>query len=129
MTPSTVPWNERWRAWRQEYPGKIRSAGVNVARAFELVWQGHPASLIAMVICTLIGAGIPAGQAYVAKLIVDGVVAGSQAHVDAMAGFQSVLPWLLLELGLVIVVAEARELPGPHVDTPEHLAAVRRLMG
>ena len=34
-----------------------------------------------------------------------------------------------LELGLVIVVAEARELPGPHVDTPEHLAAVRRLMG
>ncbi len=103
MTPTTVTWNERWRAWRQEYPGKIRSASINVARAFELVWQGHPASLIAMVICTLIGAGIPAGQAYVAKLIVDGVVAGAQAHVDAMTGLQSVLPWLLLELGLVIV--------------------------
>ncbi len=96
-----------------ENPAKIRAASVNVGRAFELVWQGHPASLIVMVVCTLIGAGIPAGQAYVAKLIVDAVVAGAQAHTDPLTGLQSVAPWLLLELGLVVLdtaVGQARTL-------------------
>ena len=103
MTHTQVTLRDRWRAWRQEYPAKIRSASVNVGRAFELVWQGHPASLLAMVACTLIGAGIPAGQAYVGKLIVDAVVAGAQAGIEPMAGLQSVAPWLLLELALVVL--------------------------
>ncbi len=103
MTHTQVTLGDRWRAWRQEYPAKIRSASVNVGRAFELVWQGHPASLVAMVACTLIGAGIPAGQAYVGKLIVDAVVSGAQSGVDPMAGLQSVAPWLLLELALVVL--------------------------
>ncbi len=104
---------QRWRAWLAENPAKIRAASVNVGRAFELVWQGHPASLIVMVVCTLIGAGIPAGQAYVAKLVVDAVVAGAQTHTDPLAGLQSVAPWLLLELGLVVLdtaVGQARTL-------------------
>ncbi|HRE27592.1 MAG TPA: hypothetical protein PK954_13225, partial [Anaerolineales bacterium] len=71
-------WQEHWRAWWRENPAKIRAAGMNVGRAFELVWEGHPPSLVAMVACTLIAAGIPAGQAYAAKLIVDSVVAGAQ---------------------------------------------------
>ncbi|MBL8093516.1 MAG: ABC transporter ATP-binding protein [Anaerolineales bacterium] len=102
---------DRWQAWANEYPAKIRSATVNVGRAFELVWEGHPASLIAMVVCTLIGAGIPAGQAYAAKLIVDAVVAGAQAGIDPIAGLQSVAPWLVLELALVVLdtaVSQAR---------------------
>ncbi len=102
---------DKWQAWANEYPAKIRSATVNVGRAFELVWEGHPASLIAMVVCTLIGAGIPAGQAYAAKLIVDAVVAGAQAGIDPIAGLQSVAPWLVLELALVVLdtaVSQAR---------------------
>ncbi|HRF46535.1 MAG TPA: ABC transporter ATP-binding protein [Anaerolineales bacterium] len=106
-------WQEHWRAWWRENPAKIRAAGMNVGRAFELVWEGHPPSLVAMVACTLIAAGIPAGQAYAAKLIVDSVVAGAQAGVDPMAGLQAVAPWLLLELGLVVLdtaVSQARSL-------------------
>jgi len=106
-------WQEHWRAWLRENPAKIRAAGMNVGRAFELVWEGHPPSLVAMVACTLIAAGIPAGQAYAAKLIVDSVVAGAQMGIEPMTGLQSVAPWLLLELGLVVLdtaVSQARSL-------------------
>jgi ATP-binding cassette subfamily B protein len=46
----------------------------NTPRAFRLVWDcGWPATL-AMAGLTLLAAALPAAQAWVAKLIVDGVV-------------------------------------------------------
>ncbi len=100
---------QNWRPWWGERRQKIGSAAVNVARAFRLVWAGHPPSAAVMLICTLVGAALPASQAYVGKLIVDGVVAGIDTHTDPWLGLQRVMPILALELVLVIGGAANRQ--------------------
>jgi len=89
--------SERW--------SKIRQSALNVRRAFSLVWQAHPPSALAMAGCTLIGALLPASQAWLGKLIVDSVVASINARTSAEAGLQAVLPYLLIEFVLVITQA------------------------
>ncbi len=89
--------SERW--------SKVRQSALNVRRAFSLVWQAHPPSALAMAGCTLIGALLPASQAWVGKLIVDSVVASIGAGVSAQAGLQAVMPYLLIEFVLVLTQA------------------------
>ncbi len=84
---------------------KVGSALINVRRAFAMVWQAHPASALAMALCTVIGAFIPATQAWVGKLIVDGVVTAVRAQAGAEAGLRAVLPYLVVEFALVVVQA------------------------
>jgi ATP-binding cassette subfamily B protein len=89
--------------WIVERRVKIKDAAINVQRAFVLVWQAHPASALAMLGCTLVGAFLPVGQAWVGKLIVDVVVHAINTHAGAQAGLRAVLPYLAVEFLLLLV--------------------------
>jgi len=89
-------------AWIAERRAKIRDAAINVRRAFSVVWQAHPPSALAMLGCTLVGAFLPVGQAWVGKLIVDGVVNSINTHIGAQAGLGAVLPYLVVEFVLLV---------------------------
>jgi ATP-binding cassette subfamily B protein len=87
---------------------ELRIAYGNIPRAFRLVWQAHRTGTIGMLLVTLLAAGLPAGQAWAGKLIVDSVVASitGAAAVDAatmQAAFARVLPFLLLEFALLTI--------------------------
>jgi ATP-binding cassette subfamily B protein len=101
------------RTWLRETPPKARDAAVNVRRAFRLVWEAHSPSTLLMVLWTIVGGLLPLGQAYVAKLIVDGVVASLQAEATPMEGVRTVAPYLVAEFFLVVLqagVTQARSL-------------------
>lgn len=98
----------RWsqvRAWAAGRRAKIKDATLNIQRAFALVWQAHSPSALAMLGCTLVGALLPVGQAWVGKLIVDAVVTAINTHVGAAAGLRTVLPLLLVEFILLVTQA------------------------
>ncbi len=98
----------RWpqlKTWLAERRAKIADSARNIQRAFVLVWTAHPASALGMLACTVVGSALPAAQAWVGKLIVDGVVAAIDARAGAQAGLQAILPFLLLEFGLFVVQA------------------------
>jgi len=112
MAPMTT-WFARRSAWWSATRVKIRDAAVNVGRAFRLVWHSHPPSAALMAVWTLIGAALPAGQAWVGKLIVDAVVAAIQTQVEALAGLRSVAPLLAAEFVLLVgqaAISQARSL-------------------
>jgi ATP-binding cassette, subfamily B, bacterial len=97
--------SNRWsqlKTWIAERRVKIRDAAINVRRAFTLVWQAHPASALAMLGCTLVGAFLPVGQAWVGKLIVDAVVNSINGRIGAEAGLRAVLPLLVIEFVLLV---------------------------
>jgi ATP-binding cassette, subfamily B, bacterial len=109
MEERIAHWKSRWSATRE----KIRDAGRNVIRAFRLVWESHPASAGLMAVWTVIGAALPAGQAWVGKLIVDAVVASIRDSVGAEAGLRSILPLLAAEFILLFLqsaISQARSL-------------------
>jgi ATP-binding cassette subfamily B protein len=81
---------------------KARVAALNVRRAFALVWESHPPSALAMAACSVVGALLPAGQAWVGKLIVDAVVAAIGGHSGAEAGLRAVAPLLAAEFVLLV---------------------------
>jgi ATP-binding cassette subfamily B protein len=58
-----------------------------------------------MAASTLIGALLPASQAWVGKLIVDTVVDSINTQVGAQAGLQAVLPYLMIEFFLLAIQA------------------------
>jgi ATP-binding cassette subfamily B protein len=95
----------RWsqlNTWINERRAKIKDAAINVRRAFALVWQAHPPSALAMLGCTLVGAFLPVGQAWVGKLIVDAVVNAINTHAGAEDGLRVVLPLLAAEFVLLV---------------------------
>src|SRR5436190_13390528 len=99
---------KRWsqiREWFSERRVKIKDAAINIRRAFGLVWHSHPPSASTMAACTLIGAMLPASQAWVGKLIVDAVVTAINQHTGAEAGLRAVLPLLVIEFVLLLVQA------------------------
>ncbi len=97
----------------RETQAKARDAGINVRRAFGLVWEAHRPSALAMAACTVVGALLPAGQAWVGKLIVDAVVAAIGGHIGAQQGLRTVAPLLAAEFVLLVgqsAVNQARSL-------------------
>ncbi len=102
MIQATVRW-QRWSNWLHERREKIQDAALNIRRAFRLVWDAHKPSALAMLACTLIGALLPASQAWVGKLIVDAVVNAINQQTNASVALQAILPLLLAEFILVIV--------------------------
>jgi len=96
----------RLRGWLTEHAAKARSAAVNVRRAFALVFRAHVGSGLVMAACSLVGALLPAAQAWVGKLIVDATVHAISEQLGTSAGLRSVLPLLLLE-GLLWLVQAA----------------------
>jgi len=101
------------RARLRETPAKARDAARNIRRAFGLVWEAHHTGTLLMALWTVIGGLLPLAQAYIAKLIVDGVVNSLRAQASPMEGLRVVAPFLLAEFVLVVVqagVAQARSL-------------------
>jgi ATP-binding cassette subfamily B protein len=97
----------------RETPAKARDAAHNIRRAFGLVWEAHHTGTLLMALWTIIGGLLPLAQAYIAKLIVDGVVNSLRAEASPMEGLRVVAPFLLAEFVLVVLqagVAQARSL-------------------
>ncbi len=91
----------------------LKQAAANIPAAFRLVWDANRAVTLVMLAVTLIGALIPAAQAWVGKLIIDSVVASINGQVNAQAGLLAVLPYLLLEFIFILTqsgIAQARKL-------------------
>ena len=85
--------SERWR--------EARAAFRNVPRAFTLVWQASRLATIAMALVALISGLLPISQAWVAKLIVDAVVAAVTGGTAPMEALRTTLPFLLVEFVLL----------------------------
>ncbi|CAG0947497.1 Putative multidrug export ATP-binding/permease protein [Anaerolineae bacterium] len=101
----SVGLRNRWTRWLDEHRGNIKDAAINIRRAFGLVWESHRPSALAMLGCTLVGAMLPASQAWVGKLIVDAVVDAINNHTGAEAGLQAIAPLLAVEFVLVVLQA------------------------
>ncbi|RPI86895.1 MAG: ABC transporter ATP-binding protein [Chloroflexi bacterium] len=84
---------------------KIIDSYSNIKRAFILVIDAHKPSSAAMALSTVVGALIPPAQAWLGKLIVDGVVNAINTGIGAEAGLRSVLPYLAAELALFLLQA------------------------
>jgi ATP-binding cassette, subfamily B, bacterial len=98
----------RWTQMRTQLAErrvKIKDAALNIRRAFAIVWQAHPPSAAAMAACTIVGALLPAAQAWVGKLIVDAVVAAMNSGVGSQTGLASVLPLLAAEFVFIVLQA------------------------
>src|SRR5258707_15124106 len=106
-TESTLPVSRRAQLSKtlEERWARLADALINIRRAFGVVWQAHPPSALAMAGSTLVGALLPAGQAWIGKLIVDGVVNSISTHAGAEAGLRTVLPLLIAEFVLLVVQA------------------------
>src|SRR5205807_2419331 len=81
----------------------VRQALRNFPRAFGLVWACSRPATVGMAILTLLGGLLPASQAWAAKLIVDGVVGGIQRGLAPADGIRTVLPFVGLEFGLLLL--------------------------
>lgn len=75
----------------------------NTPQAFKLVWQAGRKNALISFGLTPIAALMPAAQAWVGKLIIDNVLKVINAGVEPQVGLQRVLPYVLLELGLVVL--------------------------
>lgn len=75
----------------------------NTPQAFKLVWQAGRKNALISFGLTPIAALMPAAQAWVGKLIIDNILKVIYAGVEPQVGLQRVLPYVLLELGLVVL--------------------------
>ena len=85
----------------------------NTPQAFRLVWSSSRYAALAGMGLTLIAALLPAAQAWVGKLVIDAIVSAVRQSVEPMAGLRLVLPYLALELALVVtssITGSARSL-------------------
>ncbi len=99
------PWSERWK--------ELRAAFRNVPRAFALVWEAHRGATLAMALITLLNGLLPISQAWMARLIIDEVVVAITGSIAPMIALRAVLPYLLVEFGLLTlgaVLTQARSL-------------------
>ncbi|HEX9787439.1 MAG TPA: ABC transporter ATP-binding protein, partial [Candidatus Binatia bacterium] len=84
-----VPLFEQWQ--------KVRASFAHTPQALRLVWQTNRLATVGLAFLTLGGALLPATQAWVGKLIVDGVVAAIQKGNDPEQ-VRAVFYYLILEL-------------------------------
>jgi ATP-binding cassette subfamily B protein len=75
----------------------------NTPYAFKLVWSSSKIAAMIGVFLTLIAAILPAGEAWVGKLIIDSIVEAAELKMSMAEGFRFVLPYLLLEFALVFI--------------------------
>jgi ATP-binding cassette subfamily B protein len=71
---------------------RLRESFAHAPRTLRLVWRSSPAGTLALGLLTVVAAVVPLGIAWVGKVIMDAVVAGSR---------DATLRWVLVELGLV----------------------------
>ena len=91
----------------------------NIPGAFRLVWEADSRDTLIMSGLTLVGALIPLGQAWVAKLIIDCVVHALNAHLEAREGLRLAIPYLAIQFVLLVlgsVVTQMRTLSEELLD-------------
>ena len=91
---------------------ELRYSFVHTPQAIGFVWRNNRWGILGLAVLTLAGALLPAAQAWVGKLIVDGVVAAIQ-HGQNHEQAKSVFYYLVLELLLILFstgVVQARRL-------------------
>jgi ATP-binding cassette, subfamily B, bacterial len=91
----------------------------NAPRAFALLWEADPKSTLGYAAITLISAALPVSQAWLTKLIIDGVLAAVRADAAPMDGLRSVLPYIGVEFALILagsVVGQVRQLIEKLID-------------
>jgi ATP-binding cassette subfamily B protein len=81
---------------------ELRRSFAHTPQALRLVWQTNRWATVGLGWLTLGGALLPASQAWVGKLIVDGVVASIQGGADPER-IKTVFVYLLIELGLFLL--------------------------
>jgi len=81
---------------------EVRQSFAHTPKAVRLVWQANRAATVGLAFLTLAGALLPASQAWVGKLIVDGVVASIQGGHDSEQ-IRTVFFYLILELVLFLL--------------------------
>lgn len=95
--------------WKERV-AQIRNAFGNIPGAFRLVWQADRRSTVIMAVLTLIAAALPAAQAWAGALIVDSVVDSFTTRVEPLIGLERTLPYLGLELALLLIGAVAAQM-------------------
>lgn len=93
------PLHKRMRDGLHDFFDALR----NTPQAFKLVWAASRVSAIIGILLTLIAAALPAAQAWAGKLIIDAIVDALKQNLPMLEGTRLVLPYLLLEFGLVLV--------------------------
>jgi ATP-binding cassette subfamily B protein len=91
---------------------ELRYSFVHTPQAIRFVWRNNHWGILGLAFLTLAGALLPAAQAWVGKLIVDGVVAAIQ-HGQDHEQAKSVFYYLVVELLLILFgtgVVQARRL-------------------
>src|SRR5262245_1250239 len=91
-----IPWVKKWSKWRNTF--------THTPQALFLVWHTNRSATVGLAALTLGSALLPATQAWVGKLIVDGVVAAIQNGSDP-ARTRSVFLYLIFELVLFLLGA------------------------
>ena len=89
-----TPLLQRWKEFHRSF--------THTPQAVKLVWQTDRWATIGLGFLTLAGALLPASQAWVGKLIVDGVVASIQRGADPEV-VRRVFVYLILELALLLL--------------------------
>lgn len=82
----------------------------NTPKSLRLVWDCSPHSAVGMGLVTLLLSFLPAGQAWVAKLIVDSVVLSINSGQPAMGGLMHTAPFLAAEFALIFIGAVLTQL-------------------
>ncbi|NLE45752.1 MAG: ABC transporter ATP-binding protein [Chloroflexi bacterium] len=75
--------------------------------AFRLVWSASRGAALFGIGLMLVAAALPAAQAWAGKLIIDSIVIALEEGMPPMDGLQFVLPYLMLEFGLLFVSSVA----------------------
>jgi len=78
------------------------SALKNVPWAFSMLWEADSKSAVAKGGLTIISAALPISQAWVTKLIIDGVLGCVHRGLSSRAGLKIVLPYILAEFALIL---------------------------
>ncbi len=87
-----------WRARLAEFLSALK----NAPRAFALLWEADPRSTVGLGAITLVGAALPVSQAWVTKLIIDGVLRSLSLGLAPRDGLRSVLPYVAVEFALLL---------------------------
>lgn len=90
---------DTWRGRLTEFVAALK----NAPRAFSLLWEADRSSTLVMAGVTVAGGVIPVSQAWVTKLIIDGVLSSVRHGYTPAQGLRAVLPYVAVELALILV--------------------------
>lgn len=90
-----------WRSRLHEFYGALK----NVPKAFQLLWEADRFSAVGTAAIVVVSSALPVSQAWVARLIIDGVLEQIRLHAEVRAGFRAVLPYLAAEFALIFIGA------------------------